>query len=368
MTVQEYRSRLDDYKELAIEHRGDSSEGRLQDSGVEDPVAAALFLSIDEISRDNAFAADYLFLAACVNWKDISLDLLEAVSTQVREDAIRILDKYALVTRRPAESALDLHRLVHQGLRKRLQVQGRLIQWTQRTITQLLQVFPDDDHSDRSKWRRLLPHAQYALSHSPADDDDEERLQLVSKCATTLLSDGRYKEAEELFVEVMQTMKRVFTDEHPDTLRSMGNLALMYSNQGRWKEAEELQMQVMQTRKRVLTDEHPYTLNSMANLAVTYRNQGRWKEAEELQVQVMQTRKRLLTDEHPDTLTSMHNLALTLQSQARHEEAPALIERCFQSRQQVLGEQHHDTQSSLNTRNIWRAESSNKNRCCCVCM
>jgi hypothetical protein len=34
----------------------------------------------------------------------------------------------------------------------------------------------------------------------------------------------------------------------------MGNLALMYRNQGRWKEAEELEVQVMQTRKRVLTD------------------------------------------------------------------------------------------------------------------
>jgi hypothetical protein len=31
-------------------------------------------------------------------------------------------------------------------------------------------------------------------------------------------------------------------------------------------------MQVMQTRKRVLTDEHPDTLISMANLASTYWN------------------------------------------------------------------------------------------------
>jgi tetratricopeptide (TPR) repeat protein len=326
MTVQEYRSLLDDHKELAIEHSGDSSGGGLQGSDVKDPVDAALIPSIDEISRDNALATDCLFFAACVDRKDISIDLLEAASAQAKEDAIRILEKYALVTRRPAESALDVHLVIHQALRKRLQVQGRLIQWTQRTITQLLQVFPDDDHSNRSKWRRLLPHAQYALSHSSTDGDDEERLQLASKRAATLFSDGWYKEAE------------------------------------------ELDAQVMRTRKRVLTDEHPDTLTSMANLAATYRNQGRWKEAEELQVQVMQTRKRVLTDEHPDTLTSMHNLALTLQSQARHEEALALIERCFQSRQQVLGEQHHDTQSSLNTLNIWRAESSNKNRCCCLCM
>ncbi|CAN9326707.1 unnamed protein product, partial [Alternaria alternata] len=397
MTVQEYRSRLVDHKELAIEHSGDSSGGRLRDPGVQDPVDAALFLSINEISRDNAFAADCLFLAACVDRKDILFDLVEASSTQAREDAIGILDKYALVTRRPAESALDVHRLVHHALRKRLQVQGRLTQWTQRAITQLLWVFPDDDHSNRSKWRRLLPHAQYALSHSPTDDDDEERLELASKCAMVLYNDGRYeeaeeldvqvletrkrvlsdehphtltgmanlastyrnqgrwKEAEELEIQVLQTRKRVLSDEHPHTLNSMANLALTYWNQGRWNEAEELQMQVLETRKRVLSDEHPDTLSSMANLALTYWNQGRWKEAEELQVQVLETRKRVLSDEHPHTLTSMHNLAFTLQSQARDEEALALMERCFQLREQVLGKQHPDTQSSLNMLSSWRA-------------
>ncbi|EDU43470.1 hypothetical protein PtrSN002B_010564 [Pyrenophora tritici-repentis] len=125
MTVQEYRLQLDEHRELAIEYSGDLSKGRIQESGVEDPVPTALFLSIDQISRDHAFAADYLFLAASVDRKAISLDLLEAVSMQAREDAIRMLDKYALVTRRPAESALDLHRLVHQALRKRLQMQGQ---------------------------------------------------------------------------------------------------------------------------------------------------------------------------------------------------------------------------------------------------
>ena len=316
VTVQEYRSRLDDYKEHAIEHSSDSSKGRLQGSGVKDPVAAALFLSMDQISRDNAFAADCLFLAAFVDRKDISLDFLESTS-QAREDAIKLLDKYALVTRRPAESALDVHRLVHQALRKQLQVQGQLVQWTQRTITQLLRVFPDGDHSNRSKWRRLLPHAQYVLSHSLADNNDNERLRLASRCAMTLLSDGRYKEAEELFVEVMETRKRALTDEHPDTLTSMNNLASTYWRQGRWKEAEELFVQVMQSSKKGLTDEHPDTLISMNNLASTYSNQGRWKEAEELQVQVVQTRKRVLTDDHPDTLTSMANLALTYINQER---------------------------------------------------
>ncbi|KAI0569101.1 CDC6 Cdc6-related protein AAA superfamily ATPase, partial [Pyrenophora tritici-repentis] len=225
MTVQEYRSRLDEQKELAIEYGGNSFEGRLQDSGVKAPVAATIFLSIEQIRWDNKFVADCLFLIACVDRKDISLDLLDASSMQEREEAVKILDKYALVTRRPAESALDVHRLVHQVLRKRLQVEGRLIEWTQHTVTQLSQVFPDDNHGNRSKWRRLLPHALYALSHSPADNDDEGRLRLASKCAMALFSDGRYEEAEELEVQVMQMWKRVLGDEYPDTLISMGNLA-----------------------------------------------------------------------------------------------------------------------------------------------
>ena len=347
MTVQKYRSRLDDQKELAIEHSGDSSKDRLRGSGVKDPIAATLFLSTDEISRNNAFAADCLFLAACVDRKDISIDLLEAASMQAREDAIRLLDKYALVTRRPAESALDVHRLVHQALRKRLQVQGQLGQWTQHTIIQLLRVFPDDDHSNRSKWRRLLPHAQYALSHSLADNDNEERLQLASKCAATLFSDGRYEEAEELEVQVMQTSKRVLSDEHPDTLASMADLAATYTKQGRWEEAEELQVQVMQTRMRVLTNEHPNTLSSMNNLAATYSNQGRWEEAEELQVQVMQTRMSVLTNEHPDTLASMNNLASTYSKQGRWEEAEELEVHVMQASKKVLSDEHPNILASI---------------------
>ena len=68
----------------------------------------------------------------------------------------------------------------------------------------------------------------------------------------------------------------------PNAVTSMANLASTYRNKGRWKEAEELFVQVIKTSVRVLGREHLDTLISMANLASTYRNQGRWKEAEEL--------------------------------------------------------------------------------------
>ncbi|KAF1975554.1 hypothetical protein BU23DRAFT_588524 [Bimuria novae-zelandiae CBS 107.79] len=92
MTVHKYRAQLDEHKEAATEHSSDSSEDKLRSSGIKEPVAATLFLSIEQIGRENALAADYLFLAACIDRKDISLDLLEAASPQAREDAIKVLN------------------------------------------------------------------------------------------------------------------------------------------------------------------------------------------------------------------------------------------------------------------------------------
>jgi hypothetical protein len=201
-----------------------------------------------QIRRDNALAADYLSLAACVDRKDVPLDLLEASSYGEREDAVKVLSRYRLVTRRPADTALDLHRLVHHALREWLRKQNQLGKWTQHAIAQLLQVFPNSNHSSRSRWRRLLPHAKHALSHIVVSPEDSDRLGLVQKCAITLYSDGRWKEAEELGVQLMETRKRVLGEEHPDTLTSRHNLAFTLHSQARREKALALMETCLQSR------------------------------------------------------------------------------------------------------------------------
>ena len=88
--------------------------------------------------------------------------------------------------------------------------------------------------------------------------------------------------------------------EHPDTLLSMANLARTYSDKGKWDEAEQLKIQVLDMKKKLLGAEHPDTLLSMANLARTYSDKGKWDEAEQLEIQVLDMRKKLLGAEHPD--------------------------------------------------------------------
>ncbi|USP79359.1 hypothetical protein yc1106_06633 [Curvularia clavata] len=339
-----YQARLNDHDQAALKYSNDLREGEHGESGLRKAVAATLSLSIDQVRQSNAIAIEQLYFAACVDRKDIPLDLLEAASPQARIDAIMILDKYALVTRRPAESAFDVHRLVHQSLREQLQIQGRLYECTQRAVTQLLQVFLNSDHSNRSKWRRLLPHAQYALSHSEKNDD-EERTNLAEDCARALQSDGQYKRAEELYMQVIESRRRVLGSKHPDTLTSVNNLGSVLSSQGKYEEAEAMHRRALEGYEKVLGREHPDTLTSVNNLGLVLSSQGKYEEAEAIYRRALEGYEKVLGPEHLNTLESVYCLAHLLATLCDYKESLNLYNRACDGYSFVLGEHHPTTRA-----------------------
>jgi hypothetical protein len=60
---------------------------------------------------------------------------------------------------------------------------------------------------------------------------------------------------------------------------------------------------VKDVRTRELGPEHPHTLASMNNLAIVMRDMGHMAEAHALSAQVLPMFTRALGHEHPDTLT-----------------------------------------------------------------
>lgn len=92
--------------------------------------------------------------------------------------------------------------------------------------------------------------------------------------------------------------------ENPANLINMDNLASTYSYQGRWKEAEEVEIQLMETRTRILGSEHPDTLTSMANLSLVWKSQDRVPQAIGLLDEYVKLRRRILGIDHPITLCS----------------------------------------------------------------
>ncbi|KAH0562201.1 hypothetical protein GP486_003102 [Trichoglossum hirsutum] len=305
ISLSEYASLLDDTEENLIDILSEEfeDEGRYKDT--KNPIATTWLISFEQIRTRDPLAADYLSFMSCVDAKDIPQSLLpSAQSTKKAVDAIGTLTAYSFITKHKAYQLLDLHRLVHLATRNWLRTEGSLGQWVAKALERLEEMFPDSDHTNRSVWRMYLPHARYVLESESEEGIENKKMELLWKFGSCVSSEGRYKEAEKAFVQVVEAWKSVLGAEHPDTLTSMNNLALTFWNQGRWKEAEELGVQVMETRKRVLGAEHPDTLTSMGNLAFTWRDQGRVAEAINLLEECVRLQTLVIGTDHPDNLSS----------------------------------------------------------------
>jgi tetratricopeptide (TPR) repeat protein len=260
----------------------------------------------------------------------------------------RVLVKYSLLQRVDGKwPGVSMHGLVQWRARKH----EEQLPWDKwHLIAMVAGCAQLSEDLAKPQFRRELVAHVPAVEEAYLDelDVEEERKEAVwSTVGAVFYGEGRWVEAEELLVQALEKSITVLGAEHPDTLNSMGGLAVTYWNQGRWTEAEELQVQVMEKNTRALGPEHPDTLLSMANLALTYWSQGRWTEAEELHVQVMEKNTRALGPEHPDTLLSMANLALTYWSQGRWTEAEELEVQVMEKRTKVLGPEHPDTLTSM---------------------
>jgi len=212
---------------------------------------------------------------------------------------------------------------------------------------------------------------RHVVVHLPANErlinesngvEEEGLWWMWSMVGQVLWQEGRWKEAEELQVKVLEARRRVLGEEHPGTIRAMANLAVTYWNQGRWKEAKELEVEVLEARRRVLGEEHPDTISAMANLASTYWNQGRSKEAEELEVKVMEASRRVLGEEHPDTIRAMANLAYTKRDLGQNDVAIDLMTQSATASSRVLGDDHPDCRSRHEQVALWSSATSDDDR------
>ncbi|MBD2353788.1 tetratricopeptide repeat protein [Tolypothrix sp. FACHB-123] len=161
-------------------------------------------------------------------------------------------------------------------------------------------------------------------------------------------SQGKYNQAEPLFIQALDLLRRFLGDEHPDVAISLNNLAELYRSQGKYSQAEPLLIQAKDLRRRLLGEEHPDFATSLNNLAELYRSQGKYSQAEPLYIQALNLRRRLLGEEHPDVATSLNNLAALYDSQGKYSQAEPLYIQALDLWRRLLGEEHPDVATSLN--------------------
>ncbi|KAL3459246.1 hypothetical protein BJX64DRAFT_265080 [Aspergillus heterothallicus] len=350
ISISEYIELYNDSDETKMDLLSEPFETLGRDTGVPNAVATTLIVSIDQIKTRDPKALDILSLIAFLDRNEVPKSLVQHKIMRPIDlvKAIGTLKAFSLVSATGSKGDFSLHRLVQLVLRKWLILEGQFEQKSIQAMELLAEVYPDATFENWKVCATYLPHAQSVLSLLPrlTGETRRRRIHLQEGIAFFLWSQGRYQEAEDLDIFIVEEKKHEFGGDHPETLESIAGLAATYHDQARWSEAEKLDSSVVEARKRVLGPRHRLTLTSMANLATTYESQGRFEEAQDLRVEVLKTSKSEFGEDDEDTITCMTSLASLYLDQNRAEEAADLSQRALAWRTKNLGPEHKDSMTS----------------------
>jgi non-specific serine/threonine protein kinase/serine/threonine-protein kinase len=177
--------------------------------------------------------------------------------------------------------------------------------------------------------------------------DDPATLSVMNDLGALYYFRGRDEQAESLYKQALDGRRRALGPDHLDTLETMNDLAMLYTRQRKFESALPLVIQVLEGMRRVHGGEHPDTLTVLSNLASLYRDQGRFDRAEPLAKQALEARRRALGPDHPVTLGSVHNLAILHLRQGRYDEAEVLAKEASEGLRRVVGPEHPETMKAL---------------------
>jgi eukaryotic-like serine/threonine-protein kinase len=158
---------------------------------------------------------------------------------------------------------------------------------------------------------------------------------------------GKYRESESLYHDVVERRTRSLGADHPDTLRANYDLASLYAMQKRWEEFNPLAAETLARQRRVLGDRHPDTLASLANLHSSYFALGRYEDALPLAIEILESERRIFGEDHPSTLADVHNVAGIYHALGRYDEAEPLYLKAVDAKRRVLGAEHPGTAATL---------------------
>ncbi|MEO1387981.1 MAG: tetratricopeptide repeat protein, partial [Cyanobacteria bacterium J06634_6] len=85
-------------------------------------------------------------------------------------------------------------------------------------------------------------------------------------------SQGRYEQAEPLYIQALDLWRKLLGEDHPNIAASLNNLAGLYSSQGRYEQAEPLYIQAIAILNNRLGQDHPNTkagINNFIQLVTT---------------------------------------------------------------------------------------------------
>ncbi|KAJ3035325.1 hypothetical protein HDV00_004053 [Rhizophlyctis rosea] len=177
----------------------------------------------------------------------------------------------------------------------------------------------------------------------PLTVEDPRAVHVMDDLAELYSRQGRYEQAEPLYIDALERRRRLLGEDHPDTLKSWTGLAQAYAKQGKYEESMARHREFYERSKRVLGEDHSITLRWVNDMGCLAHLKGDYDLAEPLLIDCLERRRRNLGKDQPDSLITAQNLALLYIDQGRVEEGEALFNDILKRRRRMFGGDHPQT-------------------------
>jgi serine/threonine protein kinase/Tfp pilus assembly protein PilF len=178
---------------------------------------------------------------------------------------------------------------------------------------------------------------------------EDFRLLVFVRCnlACVYAHQGRYKESEQLFMNTLKTAE--WPEEYANwEFEYATELANMYTEQGQYNKAEPLFDKALGTQRLMVGNEHPSTLMCVYYFARLYTDQGHYEKADNLLNEALQIARRRFREEHPLTLRLLNAIAALHTNQKQYGQAERLFDEALKGRRRELGDDHPETLETIN--------------------
>eukprot|EP01041_Mallomonas_annulata_P007086 gene7086-14418_t len=146
-----------------------------------------------------------------------------------------------------------------------------------------------------------------------------------------------------LYSRVIILSSNTLGEYHPNTLLSINNLAVLYKTQGRFDEAERLYLQCANLSRDKLGGCHPSTLLFTCNLAGLYFSQGKSEEALSMFLDCYDKSRIRLGENHPDSMSTLGWIVHIYMQQGNYVEVESIYTHTYEELKSSYGEEYPDT-------------------------
>lgn len=266
-----------------------------------DELPEKLFCETDKTNDNHADLSSQLARVSLSRrlQKEATSKLSSNANGQLNDSAAHVLSLYSFLRIRSDGSSkqFQMHRLIRLSTQSWLRTNGEHEFWKRQFIHNLYMKFPTGRFENWNECQVLFTHVQDTIAQRPIQTRNDKEFSLYRNSLTewaSLLHEaarfawtkGRVDVGKVMAQKAMDARIGLFGKENEYTLSSLELIAMILSQEGKWKEAENIHVQVLGVCRRILAPDHTNTNTVMGNLASTYRRQGRSKEAEALELKV----------------------------------------------------------------------------------